>query len=137
MNYTFQPVKRKGRNKCVGSWTETGWREIPLAFNSESLMTVLSWGTDDQHSEFTHQDIAHWCDRFHMAYVTGNWARDEESTIEPFVDVAHDVSTQWELYLENTYKLEQFQSLKFSDVKLPVKWFQDWLRKLKAATSVR
>jgi hypothetical protein len=66
MNYTFQPGKRKGRNRYVGSWTETGWRDIPLPFTRESLVTVLAWGAGEQSSTHSHQDIAHWCDRFHM-----------------------------------------------------------------------
>ena len=129
MNYTFQPGKRKGRNRYVGSWTETGWRDIPLPFTRENLVTVLSWGAGDLPTTHSHQDIAHWCDRFHMAWVTDELRGDD--TFRPVVDIAHDVSAQWELHLANTYTLEQLQALTFSTVALPVEWFQDWLRRVR------
>jgi hypothetical protein len=40
------------------------------------------------------------------------------------VDIAQDVSSQWELYLSNTHTLAQLQALTFSTVALPVEWFQ-------------
>lgn len=130
MNYSFQPGKRKGRNQYVGTWTETGWQEIALPFTRESLMTVLAWGAGEQSSTHLHQDIAHWCDRLHMAHVNGELPGDEH-ILRPLVDIAYDVSTQWELFLANTYTLEQLQSLQFSTVTLPVVWFQDWLRRVR------
>lgn len=126
MSYTFQPGKRKGRNRYVGSWTESGWREIPLLFTRESLITVLAWGASEQPSQHSHQDIAHWCDRLHMASVTDT---PEGDALRPLADIAEDVSVQWELYLANTYTLEQLRTLQFSTVTLPVEWFQGWLRR--------
>jgi hypothetical protein len=131
MNLTFQSGKQRGRNRYVGLWTETGWREIALPFTSESLATVLSWGAGEQRSEHTHQDIAHWCDRFHMAFVTDHWSREDEASIRPFAGIAEDVSAQWELFLSNTYTLEQLQAVTFSTITLPVEWFQDWLRRVR------
>lgn len=127
MSHTFQPGKRKGCNRYVGSWTETGWRDIPLPFTRESLVTILSWGAGEQPSTHSHQDIAHWCDRFHMAWVTD--ALDGDA-LGPLADIAEDVSAQWELYLANTYTLEQLQALQFSSVTLPAEWFQSWLRRV-------
>ena len=135
MNYVFQPGKRKGRNQFVGSWKETGPREISLPFTSESLVTVLSWGAGEQQSEYTHQDIAHWCDCFNTAFITGYWTRDDEDGISPFANIVEDVYLQWELSLANTYTLEQLQSLKFSDVTLPAVWFQRWLTKARELQS--
>lgn len=131
MNDSFQPSQSKRRNQYVGSWTETGWKDIPLAFTPGSLLTVLSWGAAEHQPPHTHQDIAHWCDRFHMAFVTDHWSREEESRIRPFADIAEDVSAQWELYLSNTYTLEQLRKLTFSTVTLPVEWFEGWLRRVK------
>lgn len=135
MNYVFGPSKRKGRNQFVGSWKETGWREISLPFTSESLATVLSWGAGEQSSEYTHQDIAHWCDRFNTAFITDHWTRDEEVGISPFASIVEDVYLQWDLYLANTYTLEQLQSLRFSDIRLPDGWFQRWLAKVRELQS--
>jgi hypothetical protein len=129
MNFIFQPPKQIGRNRYVGSWTETGWREIPLPFSRESLITVLSWGAGEQSSTYSHQDIARWCDRFHMAWVTEDLADSEE--VKAVVGITQDVSAQWELYLVNTYTLEQLQLIQFATVRLPNEWFQGWLRKVK------
>lgn len=123
-------MARKGRNRYVGSWTETGWREIPLPFTRESLTTVLAWGAGEQPSTHSHQDIANWCDRLSMAWATDTLS-DDEDTLRPLVDIAEDVSAQWELFLANTYTLQQFQALQFSAVTLPIVWFQGWLRRVR------
>jgi hypothetical protein len=123
--------KRKGRNRYVGSWTETGWRDISLPFTRESLVTVLSWAAGEQPSTHSHQDIAHWCDRLHTAWATDTPHRD---ALRPLVGIAEDVSVQWELYLANTYTLEQLQAFQFSTIRLPVEWFQAWLRRARELT---
>jgi hypothetical protein len=135
MNYDFRPNKRTGRNQFVGSWKETGQREISLPFSSENLATVLCLGAGEQPSEHTHQDIAHWCDHFNFAYRTGNWNSDEQAVIRPFAKIAESVCMQWEMYLANTNSLEQLQSLNFLDVTLPTEWFQRWLTKVRELQS--
>ncbi len=94
MNYRFPRNQWKRRNRYVGSWTETGWQKIPLPFTPENLATVLSWGTGEQASPHTHQDIVHWCDRFHSAFVSEHWSRKEEDAIRRSAEIAHDVSAQ-------------------------------------------
>lgn len=126
MSYNFQPGKRKGRNRYIGCWEETGWREISLPFTRESLITVLAWGAGEQPSTHTHQDIARWCDLLNLMWHTDT---PEGDALKPLVDLAEDVSAQWDLHLANTYTLEQLQALQFSDINLPVEWFQDWLQK--------
>ncbi|MGI4885514.1 MAG: hypothetical protein ACRYFR_11200 [Janthinobacterium lividum] len=122
MNYEFQPGRRRGRNKFVGSWQERGWQEITLPFAPNHLIILLQNGVDS--AEFTHQDIAHWCDEFAMADRCGQLPR--ESVL--FADIAEDVSAQWDLFLVNTYSLEQLQILNFSLVRLPTEWFSNWLQ---------
>jgi hypothetical protein len=131
MNHAFQRNKHKRRNRYLDSWTETGWQEIPLSFDSENLATVLSWGTREKDSQYTHQDIAHWCDRFYMAFMSDHQSRKEQQPISRFAEIANDVSAQWDLYLSNTYTLEQLQTLKFSTITLPLEWFRDWLKRVK------
>jgi len=67
-----------------------------------------------------------------MMWVTDTPERD---ALRPLVGVAEDVSVQWELYLANTYTLEQLQSLQFSTDTLPVEWFQGWLRRARELPS--
>ena len=44
--------------------------------------------------------------------------------------IARDIECQWDLFLVNTYSLEELQNLDFSKVKLPQDWFIEWLKQL-------
>lgn len=125
-NYVFQPGQDKGKGKYIGSWRETGWQEIPLTFSPENLASLLAQGAGLESTTYTHQDIAHWCDRFYTSFMYGDLTAGENSVLEVLVDIAKDVSAQWNLYLSNTYSLEQLQRLCFSKVELPNPWFQEW-----------
>jgi hypothetical protein len=125
-NYCFDPGQNKGKNKYVGCWKESRWQEIPLTFSPENLVSLLAQGAALENTSYTHQDIAHWCDRFHMAYLYGDLLTGEDSSLKVFADIAEDVSVQWDMYLSNTYDLEQLQALDFSRVELPNQWFQEW-----------
>jgi hypothetical protein len=65
------------------------------------------------------------------------WATDDldDDARTPLVDIAVDVSAQWELYLANSYTLEQLQALQFATITLPGEWFQGWLRRAKELPS--
>ena len=66
-----------------------------------------------------------------MAFVNGHWGREEELRLRQVADIAQDVSAQWDLYLSNTYTLEQLNRITFSTVTLPVEWFEGWLRRVR------
>jgi len=127
MPHDFQPdEKRKGRNKYVGSWTESPCRLIPLPFSPHSLRQILGWGAQHEASPHNHQEITHWCDRMHMQFLDTDEAPDMEAAIR----VAADVDCQWDLFLANSYTVAQLQQLDFSTVRLPTEWFLDWQRHL-------
>jgi len=121
--FEFKPDKKKsGRNQYIGSWTESACKEIDLPFTKESMVVVLTWGLNQNGSQYSHQEIAHWCDRLHLA------SEQHNSDLEPaIIDVAADVDAQWDMYLANTYSLEQLQNIKHSEVQLPTEWFKEWL----------
>ena len=130
MPYDFEPnPKHKRRNQYVGSWTEAECRLIPLAFTSESLRQVLSWGVQSAESPYTHQEIAHWCDRLHMRFLD----TDDTPDLEIAIRIAADVDCQWDLFLANTYTLEQLRQIDFATIRLPTQWFVDWLNQLKTS----
>lgn len=58
--------------------------------------------------------------------MCGDFNADEDSILKLVADVAEEVSAQWDLYLSNTYSLEQLQALCFSKVELPNQWFKEW-----------
>lgn len=41
-----------------------------------------------------------------------------------------DVETQWDLYLVNTYSIDELCSRTFDDETMPVQWFHDWLKEI-------
>jgi hypothetical protein len=116
-----------GRNKYIGKWIEPESRIIDLAFTGDNARKVLAAGLDAT-SMYTHQDIAHWCERFWNFYCDVDAPRD----IERIMPTLADVETQWDLYLANTYKLAELQKLDFRTVRLPREWFSDWINQLKA-----
>ena len=126
-SYTFKPGNKKGCNKFVGSWSESASKQIDLPFTVESLHSVLSWGISPTGNDYSDHDITHWCDRFHMA----NFDVETDRAMDIATGIAADVDAQWNMFLANTYKLEELQSLNFREVNLPVEWFMDWLSQLK------
>ncbi len=126
VNYAFQPdPKRPGRNQHLGSWSETQCRGINLPLTKESLISLLRFGLDVENSPYTHQEIVGWADDF----LYGR--SDEDSDIEDALeDIALDLYLQWQMYLSNTYTLEELQTLDFSKVQLPSEWFSNWLEKI-------
>ncbi|MBL4771030.1 MAG: hypothetical protein JKY61_07795 [Planctomycetes bacterium] len=127
--HTTEKETDAGRNRYVGSRSETPCRLIDLPWTTESVRTVLDWGAAPASSPHTHQEIAHWCDRFHMEHL------DTEPclALERALQVAVDVDCQWDLFLANTYTLKQLRHLDFSTVTLPTEWFDQWLLELQTA----
>jgi hypothetical protein len=119
-----------GKNKYIGKWTEPKSRLIELPFNVDNARILLTAGLD-HNSRFTHQDIAYWCERFWKLYCDLDAPKD----IEKIMPILADVETQWDLFLVNTYKLEELQKLDFRTVRLPHEWFKDWLNQINAEPS--
>jgi len=117
---------KKGKNKYIGSWTEPISKKIELPFSIESMLKVLTWGAKPGESAYTHQDIAHWCDRFRTAMFD----TDADSAMDIVTAVAADVDAQWDMFLANSYELKKLQELDFSEVRMPLEFFEDWLKQL-------
>lgn len=60
-----------------------------------------------------------------MKYMTESELGDEK-----LYGILGDISAQWDLYLANTFSLIELQQLDFSKIKLPLEWFEDWLKEL-------
>jgi hypothetical protein len=110
-----------GRNKYEGSWTEPNFIEIDRALSKENLVELLK-SVVNRTSKYTHQQICNWCDDHFM--------NETKLDDEKLNDVLEDISAQWDLYLANTYSLKELQLLDFSNVKLPIEWFESWLKDL-------
>ena len=125
-------ANKMGRDKYIGKWVEPESRVIDLPFTVDSARVVLSAGLDPN-SRISHQDIAHWCERFWKLYRDVDAPRE----IEQIMPILAGVETQWDLFIANTYKLEELQKLDFGSVRLPHEWFEDWIKRMNAELSAR
>lgn len=97
-----------------------------MPFTRESVLQMLAWGADPEGAPYSHKQIAEWCDRFWCKYLDV----DAEPDIERLLPVLTDVETQWDLYLANTYTLEELQTKNFEAETMPKEWFNEWLQQL-------
>ncbi len=112
-----------GRNKYIGSWEDPNLNRIALKFTLENAKKVLSIGLDLHNGLYTHKDISEWCFKYYAEYIESESTKGDEKVL----DVMLDVDAQWDLYLSNTYTLEELQALDFDKVYMPKDWFINWL----------
>jgi len=98
-------------------------KPIPLQFSPSNFLLLLQHGANPSVSPYSHKKIAEWCDRFWCQYLDV----DAPAEIEVILPLLTDVETQWDLYLANTFTMEQLQSNDFENESMPVEWFKDWL----------
>jgi hypothetical protein len=41
-----------------------------------------------------------------------------------------DIDAQWELYLDNTYTVDELKTMDFLEVKMPQEWLIKWMNEL-------
>lgn len=104
-------------------------KPLDLPFTLEAAFQVLQWGARPKTSPYSHKQIALWCDRFWCQYLES----DAPPQIKKLLPILADVDTQWELYLINTYSLEELRNKDFEDVTLPLDWFEGWLEQAQRA----
>lgn len=97
---------------------------LELPHTPESVLAALRWGAIPGSSPHTHKEIAEWCDQFWCRFMDV----DAPAEIERLLPILADVDVQWDLFLSNTYTFEELRVLNLNDVRLPVEWFEDWLR---------
>ncbi|HEY1111932.1 MAG TPA: hypothetical protein VGE66_00165 [Chitinophagaceae bacterium] len=115
--------------KKGGSLEETGAKEITLPLSKQNLKHLLQ-NIIDGSSEYSHQDFANWCSR-HFGNIIFNDLELETVGIDKATyEVLKNVDAQWDLFMVNTYKLEELQTMDLSKVKLPEEWFNDWINQL-------
>src|ERR1043165_3757327 len=122
-------MARLNRNGPGGSWQETAFSPIDMAFTVENLKSVLAYGLDAE-SPYTHQQIADWCVRFWLERDDGSLSDIEDSILDLAAEIALDVDAQWDLYLVNEYSFDELKSMDFSKVVLPHEWFKEWQNQL-------
>ncbi|MFJ8247453.1 hypothetical protein [Peribacillus asahii] len=95
---------------------------INLPYSYESLVRLLNRISKNENN-FSQYDFAQWCDNFTMVF--------DEAELSPIVEiaviVARDIECQWDLFLVNSYSLEELETIDLSKVKLPQEWYIQWL----------
>jgi hypothetical protein len=97
-----------------------------MPFTREAALKMLKWGAEPLTSPYSHKQIAEGCDRFWCRYLDV----DAEPGIESLQPVLTEVETQWDLYLANTYSLEELRAKNLEEEQMPTEWFRDWLQQL-------
>ncbi|MBK7052358.1 MAG: hypothetical protein IPH54_17635 [Rhodoferax sp.] len=96
------------------------------AFHAEICVENACVGANPETSPYSHKQIAEWCDRFWCQYLDV----DAGTEIETLLPVLTDVETQWDLYLANTYSIEELRNSDLEKEQMPKEWFNDWLQQL-------
>jgi len=99
---------------------------IEIPFTRDAAIQVLKWGANPESSPYSHKQIAEWCDKFWCQYLEV----DVDPEIEKLLPILTDVETQWDLYLVNTYSIEELRENDFEHKQMPKEWFNDWLSQL-------
>ncbi|MTW13247.1 hypothetical protein GM658_21810 [Pseudoduganella eburnea] len=94
-----------------------------MPFTPDSFVRLLQYGAHPCESPYSHKQIAEWCDTFWCQYLEV----DGPPEIDVILPILTDVETQWDLYLANTFTLEELRSKSFENELMPVEWFNDWL----------
>lgn len=98
---------------------------INLTFSYENLFLLLTQISKNK-SNFSHYDFAQWCNNFTIVFEN-----DEVSKItEHVLLIAREIECQWDLFLVNTFSLEELQKMDLTGVKLPLEWYERWLEEL-------
>ncbi|PWF24921.1 hypothetical protein [Corticimicrobacter populi] len=122
--YFFEAGAR-GRNLLSATWDPPGAVQIALAFTPASLAVLLEAAIRDD-GQYSHYAIATWCDQ----YLQGLLHDETDDLLLPVQKIVEDISVQWDLYLLNTYTVDQLSGMALADVRLPEGWFSDWLCQL-------
>lgn len=109
-----------------------GWNcnetSINIPYTVGNLKTLLDTLCNKENS-FSHYDFVNWCDNLTMVFDNDEGIELDEN-VSMAIEIARDIECQWDLFLVNTYSLEELQKLDLSKVKLPYQLFKDWLKQL-------
>jgi len=96
---------------------------VDFPFTVAAAVQMLRWGALPVGSPYSHKQIAEWCARFWGQYVEV----DAPPDIERLLPILTDVDAQWELFLVNTYSVEELR-IGYEQVRMPIECFEQWLR---------
>jgi hypothetical protein len=110
-----------------GGLQETGAKAIPLDFTEDNLRKLLS-DIINETSSYSHQDFTNWASKFHMNCI--DLFDKGKQVADQLEEILLDIDMQWDLFLFNTYQVDELLKLDLSKVKLPSELLKRWLTQL-------
>ncbi|WP_409276180.1 hypothetical protein V1499_11360 [Neobacillus sp. SCS-31] len=98
---------------------------INLPYIYENLILLLTQISKGKNN-FSEYDFAQWCDNFTMIFEDDEVSKNTEHALL----IARDIECQWDLFLADTYSIEELQKMDLTKVKLPLEWYERWLEEL-------
>lgn len=98
-----------------------------MPFTPDSVIQMLECGIRPDNSPYSHKQIVEWCERFWWQYLDVQASKE----INKLLPILMDIELQWDLFLTNSYTLEELRSQSFEHVYLPTTWFKEWLEQVK------
>ena len=92
-------------------------------YTSDSLKKVIKLAVINS---ISHKELVDWCEAFLQEISKDTNIKVNRSLSKKAIMVALDIENQWELYLSNTYTLEELQDLEQKEVKMPIQWLKEW-----------
>lgn len=98
-------------------------------YEPESLLQLLMNVDSNKEKNITHYDLVNWCEEY--SYYWNNKEDNENITLtvlqQQALNIAQGIECQWDLYLVNTYTVEELNHLNLHLVEMPGGWFKEWL----------
>ena len=101
--------------------------KIKLPYSPNSLSQVLRWGLHSNHSHYTHQDIAEWCDNFYCEYLD----TEVPPEIERLMPVLAEIREQWDKLLEMQSLSAGGNAIQPKHLDFPAQRLNYWLLQIK------
>jgi len=78
----------------------------------------------------SHKGLVDWCSNFLQEASQDISISVKRHLNKKAIMVALDIENQWELYLSNTYTVEELKELDQKEVEMPIEWLQEWDRSI-------
>lgn len=92
-------------------------------YTPDSLKKVIKLAVINS---ISHKDLVDWCANYLQETSKDTSISVNRRLNKKAIMVALDIENQWELYLSNTYTLEELQKLEQKEVKMPKEWLTEW-----------
>ncbi|KOP28816.1 hypothetical protein ACV3PA_13010 [Exiguobacterium acetylicum] len=100
-------------------------------YSDQQLKEHIQFALD---GNITHEELADWCYRYmtdvyhNDHYYIATDGRGSYPLGKQAAEVVNDIDAQWDLYLANSYSLNELQTIDLATICLPREWLEKWLQ---------